>query len=105
MGNDFEWGYQIDDTDNDSANGTNGDGSTNETETETLTNEEDDSFDFFDDLEETERYIAYITFGLNFIFIVTFIIWISYRCCCSKDPNQKILNEISQIFKRNGQVP
>ena len=43
-----------------------------------------DSFDFMEDMEEWQRYLAYLTFGLNFVFLTCLIIWCCCRCriCC-----------------------
>ena len=46
--------------------------------------EESNEFDFFDDLTETERVTAYITFGFNVIFFISCIAFLVFRFCCSQ---------------------
>ena len=42
------------------------------------------SFDFMEDLEAWQRYLAYITFGLNILFLTCLVVWCCCRCriCC-----------------------
>ena len=40
------------------------------------------NFDFMEDLEAWQRYIAYLTFGLNLIFLLWLLIWCCCRCKC-----------------------
>ena len=42
------------------------------------------SFDFMEDLETWQRYLAYVTFGLNFLFLLCLLLWCCCRCriCC-----------------------
>ena len=41
-----------------------------------------DKFDFMEDLEAWQRYIAYLTFGANFLFLLCLLIWCCCRCKC-----------------------
>ena len=71
------------DTD-DTATGTDGDGTVTE-----QPEEESDEFDFFDDLTETERVTAYITFGLNVIFFISCIAFLVFRFCCNQSVKEE----------------
>ena len=52
------------------------------------------SYSFFDDAEDTELYIGYFTFGLNIIFLLLLIAWITNKCCCA-NRNKPIMDYLS----------
>ena len=51
--------------------------------------EESNEFDFFDDLTETERVTAYITFGFNVIFFISCIAFLVFRFCCNQSVKEE----------------
>ena len=69
-----------------------------------------EKFDFMEDLEAWQRYIAYLTFGANFLFLLCLLIWCCCRCkcCCGgraaeiRKFHLKLLNRQSEQMGNGG---
>lgn len=103
QGADFVWGSENDATTSsslvDAITGSVTDQTVNvESNLESVNDSRD--YSFFDDATDTELYIGYITFGLNVIFLIMLIIWITNKFCC-ENRDKSIMDYLNFLKRQN----
>ena len=109
QGADFVWGTENDaatstslvdaiTTDVDDTSSVTDQNVTAESDLESVNDSRD--YSFFDDAADTELYIGYITFGLNVIFLIMLILWITNKFCCEKR-DKSIMDYLNFLKRQN----